>query len=124
MKRTLLFLFTALPILLNAQDFNAEIKYLKQYIKSSQCMFTRNGDTYAAPKALEHIEKKYQYYKNDITSAERFIEKSASKSTFSGKAYSVTCPAGHKQSGHSKQNLSSKVWLLRALNEYRNSLKQ
>jgi hypothetical protein len=122
MKSILLFIFTALPLLTNAQDFIAEIKYLKVYIKTSECMFTRNGDTYIASQALEHIEKKHHFYKSDIKSAERFIEKAASKSTLSGKPYTVTCPAGYKQQVHGKPNLSSKVWLLRALNNYRNSL--
>ncbi len=59
-----------------------EIKYLKQFIQTSDCQFNRNGDIHSAPEALKHIEKKYQYFKDDITSAEMFIEKSASKSTY------------------------------------------
>jgi hypothetical protein len=122
MKNIILILLICLPASSNAQDFNHEIKYLKQYINTSECLFNRNGDIHTAPEALKHIEKKYQYFKDDINSAERFIETSASKSTLSGKAYTVTCPAGHKQQGHGIQNLSSQVWLLRALTDYRNSI--
>jgi hypothetical protein len=123
MKNIILILAICLPALSKAQDFNHEIQYLKQYINTSQCLFNRNSDIHTAPEALKHIEKKYQYFKDDITSAERFIDTSASKSTLSGKAYTVTCPAEHKQQGHGIQTLSSQVWLLRALIDYRSSNK-
>lgn len=111
-----------LSSLVCANPFEQEINYLKQYIKNSDCQFNRNGDIHSSPDALVHIEKKYQYYKDDITSAEQFIEKSASKSTMSGKSYSVICPASNKQQGHGQQTLSSKTWLLRALSDYRNQV--
>lgn len=103
---------------IQANQLQSEIRFLKNYIQSSQCQFNRNGDIHSAPEALQHIEKKYQYFKSDITSAEMFIEKSASKSTLSGKAYTVICPAVQ---GVGQQTLSSKTWLLRALSLYRNS---
>jgi len=113
-----LFSFICLLVLSTfAHSNNAEheIKYLKQYIQTSNCQFNRNGDLHTAPEALKHIEKKYQYFKDDITSAEMFIEKSASKSTLSGKHYTVSCPTKN-----GLQTLSSQTWLLRALQEYRN----
>ena len=102
---------------IQANQLQSEIRFLKNYIQSSQCQFNRNVDIHSAPEALQHIEKKYQYFKSDITSAEMFIEKSASKSTLSGKAYTVICPA---EQGAGQQTLSSKTWLLRALSLYRN----
>lgn len=101
-----------------ANPLQSEIHFLKQYIQNSDCHFNRNGDIHSATEALKHIEKKYQYYQSDITSAEMFIEKSASKSTMTGKAYTVICPAAQ---GMGQQTLSSKTWLLRALSRYRNS---
>ena len=119
-------LFIAVGLLfcseLFANSLQQEINYLKNYIQSSPCQFNRNGDVHTAPEALQHIEKKYQYYKDEITSAEMFIEKSASKSTMSGKSYHVICPAQGGQQGHGKQTLTSKTWLLRALSDYRNQV--
>jgi hypothetical protein len=105
-----------------AGPLNQEINFLKNYIQNSPCQFNRNGDTHSAPEALQHINKKYEYFKDDITSAEQFIEKSASKSTLSGKPYTVICPPSDKQDGHGQQTLSSKTWLLRALADYRNQI--
>lgn len=117
-------LFIAVGLLfcneLFANSLQQEINYLKSYIQTSPCQFNRNGNLHTAPEALLHIEKKYQYYKDEITSAEMFIEKSASKSTLSGKSYSVICPAKGGLQGHGKQTLTSKTWLLRALSDYRN----
>lgn len=103
---------------LYANQLQNEIQFLKNYIQTSPCQFNRNGDVHTTQEALKHIERKYQYFKDDITSAEMFIEKSASKSTMSGKAYTVICPA---DSGTGQQTLSSQTWLLRALAVYRNS---
>jgi len=93
-----------------------EIAYLKQFIASSPCQYNRNGDLHTAPEALKHIQKKYDYFKDEIHTAEDFINKSASKSTMSGKAYTVICPAAE---GHGQQTLTSQQWLLRALADFR-----
>ena len=50
-----------------------EIENLLLFIEQSECTFVRNGNHYDALKAREHIEKKYTYYKERITTAEDFI---------------------------------------------------
>jgi len=67
-------------------DMDAEISHLLTYLAASDCRYVRNG-------------------------TERFIELSASKSTLSGKSYSIRCP------GQSEQ--SSKAWLNAELQRYR-----
>jgi hypothetical protein len=61
------------------------------FIEQSECTFIRNGKHYDALKAREHIEKKYAYYKERITSAEDFILYSATKSSITGEPYRVIC---------------------------------
>ena len=69
-----------------------EVDHLINFVQNSQCVMNRNGTVHPADKAVEHIRKKYDYFRNDINSTEDFIEYSASKSTMSGRDYTVTCP--------------------------------
>jgi len=68
-----------------------EISSLLHFVEQSECIFIRNGKNYAALEARQHIEKKYAYFKERITTAEEFIQYSATKSTLSGKPYKVIC---------------------------------
>ena len=71
-----------------------EITRLMESLSSSSCEFNRNGTWYGAAKAREHLQRKYDYLlkKNLVDTAEQFIERAASRSSFSGKAYRVRCP--------------------------------
>jgi hypothetical protein len=68
-----------------------EIESLLLFIEQSECTFVRNSNHYDALKAREHIEKKYEYYKERITTAEDFIRYSATKSSITGEPYRVIC---------------------------------
>jgi hypothetical protein len=68
-----------------------EIASLLLFVEQSECTFMRNGKHYDAPEARRHIEKKYNYFKDRIHTAEEFIQYSATKSTMSGKPYRVEC---------------------------------
>jgi hypothetical protein len=89
---------------------NEEIASLLLFVEQSGCTFIRNGKQYNAPEARQHIEKKYNYFKDQITTAEEFIEYSATKSTMSGKAYRVVCNG---------VGLNSSDWLLAELDKLR-----
>jgi hypothetical protein len=69
-----------------------EVQHLLDYLKNSGCQMERNGSKHDAREAVEHIQKKYDYYKDDIKTTEDFIERSASRSSLSGRAYQVLCP--------------------------------
>ena len=69
-----------------------EVQHLLDYLKNSGCQMERNGSKHDAQEAVEHIQKKYDYYKDDIKTTEDFIERSASRSSLSGRAYHVLCP--------------------------------
>jgi hypothetical protein len=80
------------PIVARADDRLPErIDQLINAVGESNCEFVRNGKTYSAAESVSHITKKYDYYKNDIDSIDRFIELSASKSMISGKPYKILC---------------------------------
>jgi hypothetical protein len=93
-------------------DMQQEINHLLQFVEHTDCQYERNGKMHSGKEAAEHIKKKYFYFKNDIDSAERFIELSATKSTMSGKFYLVYCL--------NRPKLKSHEWLLQELNNYRN----
>ena len=93
-------------------QMKVEIDSLLSVIKQSDCEFERNGKRYQSAEAIEHINKKYDYYEDDINSAEKFIELAASKSMLSSKSYLIHCP--------NQASVTSKSWLLDQLSTIRN----
>lgn len=73
-----------------------EVSFLLGYIEGSGCTFYRNGSWHDSKAAQEHIRDKYKYLaaRNLINTTEEFIEKAATESSFSGKAYEVRCNGG------------------------------
>ena len=70
-----------------------EINYLLAFVESSGCEFYRNGSWYDSKKAQAHLSYKYQMLvaRDQINTAEDFIEKAATKSSLSGRPYQVRC---------------------------------
>jgi hypothetical protein len=89
---------------------NPEIEYLLAYVADSGCVFHRNGEDHDAADAADHLRLKYSRGRRYADSTEHFIDRLASKSSWSGKAYSVTCGDKTEASGD---------WLHRALADYR-----
>ena len=89
----------------------AEVNHLLDFIKNSGCIINRNGDDHPAADGIEHIKKKYDYFRDDIKSTEEFIEYSATKSTMSGDYYMVTCPG--------KTTIRTRDWLMAELRDFR-----
>lgn len=90
-----------------------EIEQLIATLARSGCQFQRNGSWYDAGQAQAHLRKKYAYLrKRDmVASAEQFIERAASESSMSGRAYQIRCGAVAAQ--------PSATWLRARLNEIR-----
>ena len=88
-----------------------EVNHLFAFIKNSACIINRNGTDYPAEKSLQHIKKKYDYFRDEIKSTEDFIALAASKSTMSGEHYRVTCPG--------EKTVNTQTWLLSELKKYR-----
>lgn len=74
-------------------------------------MIERNGKRHSSAEALAHIKKKYDYFRDRIRTTEDFILLSASKSTMSGKSYTVSCDG--------LEHIQTRDWLMQELNEYR-----
>jgi hypothetical protein len=89
---------------------DVEIHYLLDYVAGSGCSFLRNGDTHDAVDAADHLRLKYNRGKRYADTAENFIDRLASESSWSGETYTVTCGDTTEPSGE---------WLHRALDDYR-----
>jgi len=76
-----------------------EISGLMQALESSGCRFQRNGSWHDPAQARTHLQRKYDYLlKRDmVDSSEQFIERAASRSSISGRAYRVACPGAAEQ---------------------------
>ena len=90
---------------------SAEIEYLLHAIGQSNCVFTRNGKDHSATEAEDHLRMKYSRTKSRIKTAEAFIDRLASESSWTGKSYTMRCT--------NNQPESSQQWLYRALEQYR-----
>ena len=91
----------------------AEIDFLLKTVEQSPCVFNRNGKNYPSEKATKHLRKKYNYglRKYDHITAEQFIEHIASKSSWTGRPYTIQC-------GDDPVTPSA-VWLTDQLSRYR-----
>lgn len=88
-----------------------EVNHLLDFVKNSGCVINRNGTDHPAEKGIEHIEMKYDYFRDDIKNTEEFIEYSATKSTMSGDYYMVACPG--------KKVIRTQDWLMVELKHFR-----
>jgi len=88
-----------------------EITHLLDYVSNTDCKYERNGTLHTGSDAVEHINKKYDYFKGDIKSTEDFIKYSATKSKMSGKFYKIHCA--------NAKPVNSNEWLMRELERYR-----
>lgn len=70
-----------------------EISQLMDALSRSGCQFQRNGSWYDAAEARAHLQRKYDYLlkKDRVDTAEQFIQRAASESSVSGRAYRVKC---------------------------------
>ena len=89
----------------------AEVEHLITYLGDSDCRMIRNGKSHSAKNGAKHVRRKYDYFRDEISSTEEFIEYSATKSTMSGSRYEVQCPG--------EEPVPSSDWLLDELEVYR-----
>lgn len=88
-----------------------EVGALMDALRTSSCQFNRNGAWYEGAEAASHLKRKYDYLRSKLETTEQFIEKGASTSSMSGKAYLVRC-------GDAKE-VTSGEWLTTKLAELR-----
>ena len=124
-RHWLLYLITLSLLLVSAprimagnqvQEPELTIRFLIGYIQDSDVVFERNFKSYNAIEAAEHIETKYQHFKDEIDTPEKFIELCASRSLMTGKLYLVVTEQG--------EQIPAGEWLNSVLAAYRLQGKQ
>ena len=90
-----------------------EIAHLLDFVADSGCQFNRNGSWHDSKAARNHLQEKYDYLKHRklVPDTKTFIERAATESSFSHKAYQVRCGNG--------QTMTSAQWLNTELARYR-----
>ena len=74
-----------------------KIERLIAAVEESDLVFIRNGLEHDAPGAASHLRRKWSRAKDRIKTAEQFIEHIASRSSLSGRAYTVRLADGTEQ---------------------------
>ena len=114
MKRYYILLTITIVIPVNAdvpQEQKHEVEHLLSFVKNTPCQVSRNGNYVKGVDAVAHIQKKYDYFRDKISTTKQFIDYSATKSMLSGKHYMVKC--GHQPPQKTED------WLLNELRKYR-----
>jgi len=90
-----------------------EIAHLLDFVADSGCQFNRNGSWHDSRAARNHLQEKYDYLKHRklVPDTKAFIERAATESSFSHKAYQVRCGNGPV--------ITSAQWLNTELARYR-----
>jgi len=88
-----------------------EVEHLLVFVETTECAFERNGKKYNGERASKHIKRKYNHFRDKITTTEEFIEYSGTKSTMSGNFYLVYCG--------DNDPIKSRDWLLKELTQFR-----
>ncbi len=96
------------------QTVAVEVDYLINAISESGCNFVRNGKDHTSSEAADHLQMKARRGKRYYDTTEEFIDRIASKSSWSGKPYLIQCD--------DKPAVAAIDWFTRALAEYRVSL--
>jgi hypothetical protein len=114
----LLIALTGSAFLLEAQattrqppaDIEATIGYLIDVVATSGHTFLRNSTRYSAAQAAQHLQRKYQHFRDKIHTVDDFIELAASRSLLTGKPYLVIDTAG--------SSMPTSQWLQQVLSDY------
>lgn len=86
-----------------------EIEHLLRAIGQSKCIFVRNGKSHSAAEAEDQLRLKYNRTKSRIKTAEAFIDRLASDSSWTGEPYTMRCADDEPE--------PSKQWLYRELGD-------
>jgi hypothetical protein len=78
-------------------EVDETIQYLIKSVSGSSLTFFRNGSSYTPSEAAEHMNRKYQHFREEIDTPEEFIELCATKSLLTGKPYLVVDGQGKER---------------------------
>lgn len=102
MRTQLLLLILTLFSSTSFASVEQDVEILISKVERSSCTFIRNGKRHTQQEAGEHLLRKWDYAKDEVTDIQVFIDEVATKSWFSGKPYMVEC--GNK-------TITSQKWL-------------
>lgn len=111
---TLAVLFLLTPCLLRGEQIDTvdqTVLHLMSHVSESGLTFIRNTGRYTSVEAAKHMNNKYRHFREDIKTAEDFIERCASSSLLSGKPYLVINEQG--------KQVRTSEWLEAELADYR-----
>jgi len=91
-------------------DIEVAIGYLIDVVATSEHTFLRNSTRYSAAQAAQHLQRKYQHFRDEIHTVDDFIELAASRSLLTGKPYLVIDTAGI--------STPTSQWLQQVLSDY------
>jgi len=106
------FLSLVSPSWATSEEADREIQYLLEFVATSGCGFERNGSVHDPADAAHHLRLKYSRGGRYVDTAEDFIDRLASESSWTGKDYTVECDGLETPTG---------TWLHEALDQYRNN---
>lgn len=89
-----------------------EIHHLMEYTRNSNCIFIRNGRDHSPEDAARHMLRKYDHFKDKISTTEEFIELCATQSTLTRQPYEIRCP--------NQKSVESSYWFRMELQKLRN----
>jgi hypothetical protein len=92
-----LLLASARVVAAQNDGLDATIQHLIEYVRQSDVQFERNFSSHDSQEAAEHIENKYQHFRDEIDTPEKFIELCATRSLVTGKRYRVVGSDGKAQ---------------------------
>ena len=95
----------------DSPDMETEVDVLLTAIGQSNCEFIRNNKPHSATEAESHLRMKFRRGRKYFDTSEQFIERIASKSSWSSDPYWINCPGALKQ--------LSGEWLTQRLAEIR-----
>lgn len=90
-----------------------EVSHLINAVSESGCSFVRNDKEHTASEAVGHLQMKAKRGRRYYDTADEFIDRIASKSSWSGKSYMIQCDG--------KPAVRAADWFNRVLTEYRGS---
>lgn len=91
-----------------------EVRMLIEFVERSGCYFHRNGKRHDSEDAADHLRLKYNRGEKYVEETEDFIDRLATKSSWTGKLYQVECRPGEFQ--------PSGQWLHKRLDRMRGGL--
>ena len=82
--------------LASCTDLATTVGYLTEQVARSELTFVRNGKPYPGAEAAQHMRRKYDHFRDEIQTAEDFIDRAGTRSLVTGEPYMIITKAGER----------------------------